>query len=93
MGVPFVTRRGDRFIAHVGESIARNAGMDDWIAGDDGEYVAKAASFAADPDLLSGLRAGLRRQVSASPLCDAGRFARNFEAAVWEMWRRFEAAS
>ena len=86
MGVPMVTRRGDRFLSHIGESIAHNAGLGDWIAADDDDYVAKAVAHAADLGRLAGLRAGLRRQVLASPLFDAPRFARHFEAALWEMW-------
>jgi len=95
MGVPVITRRGDRFLSHVGESIAHNAGLADWIAADDDAYVAKAASHASDLQLLAGLRARLRQQVLASPLFDAKRFARHFEAAMWEMWesRKFRVES
>lgn len=91
MGVPFITLRGDRFVARVGESIARNISLADWIAGDEAEYVAKAKSHAADLENLAQLRAGLRQQVLASPLYDGPRFARNFEEAVWGMWHRFES--
>ncbi len=88
MGVPVLTRRGDRFLSHAGETIARTAGLADWIAEGDDAYVAKAVRFGADREGLAGLRAGLREQVLASPLFDARRFARHFEAALWEMWRR-----
>ena len=88
MGVPAITRRGDRFLSHLGESIAHNAGLADWIADDDGDYVAKAVSHAANLDKLAALRAGLRSRMSTSPLCDAARFARHFETALWDMWRR-----
>jgi protein O-GlcNAc transferase len=87
MGVPVITRRGDRFLSHVGETIAQNAGMADWIAADDDEYVAKAVEHAADLQRLADLRAGLRQQVLASPVYDAPRFARNFETALWGMWQ------
>jgi len=87
MGVPVITRRGDRFLSHMGETIAHNAGLPDWIAADNDEYIAKVVKFATDLEHLAALRASLRLQVLASPLFDAPRFARNFEAALWEMWQ------
>ncbi|HYM35695.1 MAG TPA: hypothetical protein VET48_09890, partial [Steroidobacteraceae bacterium] len=86
MGVPVVTRAGDRFISHVGETIAHNAGLRDWTAADNDDYVKKAVAFAGDLKKLAALREQLRAQVLASPLFDAPRFARNFAAALWGMW-------
>jgi predicted O-linked N-acetylglucosamine transferase (SPINDLY family) len=86
MGVPVVVRRGDRFLSHVGESIAHAARLSEWIAGDDDEYVAKAARFAADAQSLASLRGRLREQILHSPILDATRFARHFEAALRQMW-------
>jgi protein O-GlcNAc transferase len=91
MGVPVITRKGDRFLSHVGESIAHNAGLSDWIADDDEAYVAKAVTFATNLEQLAILRAGLRQQVLISPMFDATRFARHFERALWEMWESFQA--
>lgn len=88
MGVPVLTRRGDRFVAHQGECIAHNAGLADWIAADDDDYVAKAVTHAADLARLAALRHGLRQQLAASPLFDAPRFARHLEAALWGLWLR-----
>jgi protein O-GlcNAc transferase len=90
MGVPVLTKRGNRFLSHAGETISRNAGLADWIADDDDVYVSMAVRHAADLGRLQTLRAGLRDQVLASPLFDAPRFARHFEAAMGEMWRRRE---
>jgi protein O-GlcNAc transferase len=64
-----------------------HAGLPDWIAADEDDYVAKAVAFASDLEHLAKLRAGLRQQVLASPLFDAPRFARNFEEALWGMWQ------
>ena len=89
MGVPVLSRRGDRFLSHVGETIAHNAGLPRWIARDDADYVAKAVAFASDAAALARLRAGLRAQVLASPLFDAPRFARHFEEALWGMWQHW----
>ncbi|WP_133664051.1 tetratricopeptide repeat protein [Paraburkholderia sp. BL10I2N1] len=93
MGVPVLTRRGNRFLSHVGESILHNAGMPQWIAHNDDDYVVKAVTFAAAHDRLKRLRAGLRQQLLASPLCDASRFARNLEAAFRGMWRQYVAGA
>ncbi len=87
MGVPVLSLKGDRFISHQGETILNNIGLPQWIAADEDDYVAKAASFAADLPALASLRAGLREQLLASPLCDAPRFARNLEEALRGMWR------
>ena len=70
-----------------------NAGLSDWVAADEEEYVAKAVLFASDIDKLASLRAGLRSQVLASPLFDAPRFARNIEQALWDMWNQWDPSS
>lgn len=90
MGVPLITKRGDRFLSHMGETICHNTGLSNWVAADADDYVAKAIQFAADLPQLAALRARLREQALASPLFDAPRFARHFEAALWEMWRRWK---
>lgn len=87
MGVPVLTRRGDRFLSHVGESVLTNAGLPDWIADGDDDYIARARAFAGNVAALAQLRAGLRARVQASPLFDAPRFARHFEEALWGMWQ------
>jgi protein O-GlcNAc transferase len=87
MGVPVLSLKGDRFISHQGETILNNVGLPQWIAADEDDYVAKAAAFANDLPALATLRAGLREQLLASPLCDAPRFARNLEEALRGMWR------
>jgi predicted O-linked N-acetylglucosamine transferase (SPINDLY family) len=90
MGVPVVAMKGDRFLGHICESVLHSAGFGEWISSDAAGYVAKAAELAAAPDALATLRAGLREHVLASPMCDAQRFARNFEDALDGMWRVYE---
>ena len=89
MGVPLITLAGDRFIARVGESILTTLGEPGWIAADAEGYVRKAVALASDLSALAEVRARLRPQLLASPLCDAPRFARNLEAAWRGMWRRW----
>ena len=92
MGVPVLVRAGDRYVAHMGESILHNAGLPDWIASDEADYAALAAAKAADLEALAALRAGLRGRMLASPLFDAPRFARNLEDAMRGMWAKWCAA-
>jgi len=87
MGVPFVTRRGDRFVARQGEMLARNASLQDWIALDSEGYVEAAYHHASNLQVLSRLRSELRARVLQSPLFDAPRFARNFEQAMKNLWQ------
>jgi predicted O-linked N-acetylglucosamine transferase (SPINDLY family) len=93
MGVPTVTLAGDRLIARQGASLLCAAGLADWVAATPAEYVDKALAFARDLPALAGLRARLRAQMLASPLCDAPRFARHFEEALWAMWQRWQSAA
>lgn len=87
MGVPVLTLQGDRFLSRTAASIAHHAGLPDWIATNEVDYVNKALQFSNDLPKLAKLRAGLREQVRASSLFDAPRFARHFETALWGMWQ------
>ena len=92
MGVPVLVRAGDRYVAHMGESILHNVNLPDWIAADEADYHVRGARLAADLDGLAALRAGLRARMLASPLFDAPRFARNLEDAMRGMWATWCAA-
>ena len=86
MGVPLLALKGDRLVAHMGESIMHTMGMTEWIATDKEDYVAKAATLAGDLTCLGNVRANLRNRLLASPICNAPLFARNLETAFRGMW-------
>lgn len=87
MGVPTLTLAGETLVSRQGAGVVVPAGLNDWVANSEAEYIAKAVAFASDLPSLASLRASLRQQALASPVYDAPRFARNFEAALWGMWR------
>jgi predicted O-linked N-acetylglucosamine transferase (SPINDLY family) len=89
MGVPVLTLTGDRFLSRQGVGLLMNAGLPDWVASDPEDYVARAVRHAGDLQRLATLRSTLRQQVLDSPLFDAPRFARHFEAALRGMWTRW----
>ncbi|HIJ80723.1 MAG TPA: tetratricopeptide repeat protein [Desulfuromonadales bacterium] len=90
MGVPTLTLAGDTLLSRQGASLMTAAGLPEWVAASEAEYVAKSIAVAHDLPGLSALRMGLRDTMLKSPLCDAPRFARNLEAALWQMWSRHE---
>lgn len=89
MGVPVLTLAGESFLSRQGIGMLMNAGMPDWIAADADEYVSRAVSHSGNLQRLASLRGGLREQLLASPLFDAPRFARHFEAALRGMWQKW----
>lgn len=86
MGVPVLTLAGKDFLSRQGVGLMTAAGLPDWIATDDDDYVAKAVNHAAGTIELSRLRQKLRSQVLASPIFDAQSFACDFEDALYGMW-------
>jgi predicted O-linked N-acetylglucosamine transferase (SPINDLY family) len=53
------------------------------------EFVAKTVTLASDSRRRAELRAGLRARVTASPLCDGRRRARQTERFFRAAWRRW----
>ncbi len=89
MGVPTVTLLGEIFASRHSASHLSNAGLADWLAVSVPDYIEMAVARASDLAALAELRAGLRRQVRSSPLCDAPRFGRNLGTALrhaWKLW-------
>ncbi|CAM5447085.1 tetratricopeptide repeat protein [Thauera mechernichensis] len=86
MGVPILTLKGERFLSHLGESIAHNAGLPEWIAENEDDYVQKAVKFASDTSALESIRAGLRERLRDGPLFNTKRFAAHFGDAIAQMY-------
>jgi predicted O-linked N-acetylglucosamine transferase (SPINDLY family) len=88
MGVPVVTAPGPTPVSRSASSILRALALDSWIASGPQDYARLAAERALEPAGIAALRRTLRRSMLASPLTDEARFARDFENALREMWRR-----
>ena len=86
MGVPVITLSGDRFAAHMGESIMKNLELYECVANNPDDYLEKAIALAADLPRLADLRAGLRTRLLNSPLCDGPAFTRDLETLYRKLW-------
>jgi predicted O-linked N-acetylglucosamine transferase (SPINDLY family) len=72
----------------VSASLLHEAGLDEWIAANESEYVAKAIA-ASRPDTLASQREAIRHRVIQSRLFDALSFAEDFETTLRDAWRRW----
>lgn len=86
MGVPVVTLVGPAHRQRVSYSMLRNIGVEETIAWNEDEYVAKAVSLVQDPPALAALRQRIAGNIRGSILCDPARFTRQFEAALRHAW-------
>lgn len=86
MGVPVIVRKGTQFVSRMGASFMTAAGLEDWVAGDDAEYVEIAARMASDRPALLALKQGMRERLRSAPAWDIDRYVGDFEAALRAIW-------
>lgn len=87
-GVPVVTIAGETFAQRVAASLLHAVALAGTVCTDVVAYEREVVALAADPVRRAALRAHLIGQRDASPLYDAPRFARDFEALLLRMWQR-----
>ncbi len=98
MGVPTLTLcdaspTGQPMMRRQGASLLQAAGLHDWVAHDEADFVRLAVAKSAEVSALAQLRQRLRAQVQRSPLMDAPRFATALDAALRRTWDRKWGAS
>lgn len=89
MGVPVISLAGDNFCGRMGASILHYAGLDDWVAESEDDYIAIAQQKARHLIELRKLKSGLRAHLKASPLFDNEGFTRALETAYQTLWERY----
>jgi predicted O-linked N-acetylglucosamine transferase (SPINDLY family) len=82
MGVPVITQMGDHFVSRMGASFMTAAGLPEWVAKDDDDYVAIAKKMASDRKALLALKKGLRKRLQANPAWDVKAHTRAIEHAL-----------
>jgi tetratricopeptide (TPR) repeat protein len=89
-GVPVLTFSGDRWAARISASLLIEAGLAEFIAADQEEYIALGGALAKDhgtPARLDNLRRTMREHLRVRPVCDCGGFARTMEEEYLKMWQ------
>jgi predicted O-linked N-acetylglucosamine transferase (SPINDLY family) len=86
MGVPVVVKAGGNFVSRMGASFMSAAGLNDWVAETDADYVRIASSMARDRQALLALKRGLRERLQAAPAWDVDQYTHDFENALRQMW-------
>ena len=89
MGVPTITLPGETVASRHSATHLHAAGLDEFIASDADDYVARVLALADDPTRLAEVKAGLRARVAASPLCDARRFGQGLNGLLRAAWRQW----
>jgi protein O-GlcNAc transferase len=86
MGVPVITKPGDTMVSRQTASILHAIGLDDGVANDIDDYVAKTVALASAPDVVRMWRHSLRERM-APRVCDPKKNARELEHAVRDAWQ------
>ena len=86
MGVPVLTMQGFNFNSRCGESINKNINMEELIASDDDDYVAKAKSLISDKKLNEKFGIKLRDKALKAILFDTDKFVKDFENLIYEIY-------
>lgn len=90
-GVPVLTFWGDRWASRTSASLLRAAGMEEWVAEDRQEYVAKAVAWSRRREELAAMRMTMRERLRQSAVCDVAGLARQMETIYGKLLERKSA--
>ena len=82
MGVPVVSRYGERHGSRFGLSILSNIGLEELAVASYDEYINRAVMLANDWELLTLLRKNLRTMMKKSPLMDSENYLHEIQEAL-----------
>lgn len=89
MGVPVITRYGDRHSSRFSYSILCQLGLTELTTVSDDEYIEKAVALAGDWELLDTFHQRLRPLMKASPLMDVRNYMAEVERAYRHIWQEY----
>ena len=85
--VPVITKSGYNFNSRCGESILKNAQIENFVATSNDEYIKKAIFFANNTNELENTRKKLFEKILYTPLFNTVEFSNDFCCALDKMFR------
>ena len=76
--MPVLTKTGYNFNSRCGESILKNADLDNFIATNNEDYINKAVFYANNINKLENIRKDLFDKILETPLFDTKKFSNDF---------------
>lgn len=89
MGVPTLTIRGQTLASRAGAVWMSSVGLEQFVADDIDDFVAKGVALASDVEGLAAVRRGLRERCRQSPGFQPERIANSVSDAFRMAWRRW----
>ena len=80
--MPVLTFNGDRWASRTSRSLLLAAGLPEWVAANERDFVERAVALAqheATPAALTRMRQEMRSRLRASAACDTGTLCRALE--------------
>jgi predicted O-linked N-acetylglucosamine transferase (SPINDLY family) len=90
-GLPVITCVGETLVSRIAGSQLAAIGLPELITNSLADYEALARQLATEPGLLRGYRDRLAANRHTQPLFDMARYARDFEAAMTQLWAAHQA--
>ena len=78
-GVPVITMKGFNMMSRCGESILKNAKLDELISASKDDYIKLAIFYANNVDKLIDLRFKIFNEILKTPLFDSKQFSKDFQ--------------
>lgn len=89
MGAPVVVKYGEHFVSRMGASFMTAAGLPEWVAQNDEEYIKIAVRQAQDRQGLYELKKQMRARLSSLPAWNIDQYAKDWEAAIRKAWQEY----
>lgn len=90
MGVPVITRYGERRNTRFGLSILQNVGLSELAADTRDSYVQRAAALACDQELLTILHQKLRGMLQKNTALEPRHYMKQLEQRYQEIWTNYQ---